>query len=285
MDIERIISDKRDITYLNRAFIFGMLPYKKVSSDVKDIVYDYGNIMFSIQRSPEKFYEIPYGTMARLLLHYISNEARTSNSRIVSFGKSLTSFLRHVGLSTGGKMMNKAKQQLLNILGVRFSLTKYRWDDGLNKKIIEKTEWREIADAVLMDWNDEHYGLHPQLDNIKTGEKNLIKLTESFYDDTKKHAFPLDMNVIRKIKNHALALDIYAWRNYKSFNAKSEKIKWEYLMTQFGTSMEINSKTKYRFIEMFTKTVHELKNVCDVDNLIPEKDGLLFIESTPQKLF
>jgi hypothetical protein len=63
-------------------------------------------------------------------------------------------------------------------------------------------------------------------------------LSQSFFDELKKHPVPVEGAAVRQIVNNSLALDVYCWLAYHlhSLNAPIT-ISWKALHGQFGRSV------------------------------------------------
>ena len=63
-------------------------------------------------------------------------------------------------------------------------------------------------------------------------------LSQSFFDELKKHPVPVEEAAVRQIANNSLALDVYCWLAYRlhSLNAPIA-ITWKALHSQFGRSV------------------------------------------------
>ena len=61
------------------------------------------------------------------------------------------------------------------------------------------------------------------------------RLSETFFNQLRQHAVPLDEAAIRHIRNSSMALDVYCWLAYRLHSLTSEKpITWTALAGQFG---------------------------------------------------
>ena len=63
-------------------------------------------------------------------------------------------------------------------------------------------------------------------------------LSQSFFDELKKHPVPVEEVAVRQIANNSLALDVYCWLAYRlhSLNAPIS-VSWKALHAQFGRSV------------------------------------------------
>ncbi len=63
-------------------------------------------------------------------------------------------------------------------------------------------------------------------------------LSQSFFDELKRHPVPVEEAAVRQIANNSLALDVYCWLAYRlhSLNAPIT-VSWKALHGQFGRSV------------------------------------------------
>ncbi len=76
-------------------------------------------------------------------------------------------------------------------------------------------------------------------DNVQGGLfVENASLSQSFFEELKKHPVPVEEAAVRQIANNSLALDVYCWLAYRlhSLNAPIS-ISWKALHGQFGRSV------------------------------------------------
>jgi hypothetical protein len=63
-------------------------------------------------------------------------------------------------------------------------------------------------------------------------------LSQSFFDELKKHPVPVEEAAVRQIANNSLALDVYCWLAYRLHSLSSPiTVSWKALHGQFGRSV------------------------------------------------
>jgi hypothetical protein len=76
-------------------------------------------------------------------------------------------------------------------------------------------------------------------DNVQGGlfvEK--ASLSQSFFDELKKHPVPVEEAAVRQIANNSLALDVYCWLAYRLHSLDTPiSVSWKALHGQFGRSV------------------------------------------------
>lgn len=172
---------------------------------------------------------VPYGSRARLILLFLQTEAIKTNSREIELGKSLRSWLKRLNVPIGGKSMRDVKEQATRISRCRMT---FEIKDGNKIGLINQN----IVDTAL--FTDEHDGALLE----------TVRLSESFFDQLKRHPVPLQESAIRAISNNSQALDIYFWLVYRLHERVTvQKISWPALKAQFGASYTHMRNFKIRF--------------------------------------
>ena len=92
------------------------------------------------------------------------------------------------------------------------------------------------------------------VDNSEEGQGSLFvetaRLSETFFNQLRQHAVPLDEAAIRHIRNSSMALDVYCWLAYRLHSLTSEKpITWTALAGQFGAGIKLRKHFKAAFSE------------------------------------
>jgi hypothetical protein len=171
----------------------------------------------------------PFGSLPRLLLCWITSEALAKSDRRLELGGSLNGFLRSLGLNpaTGGGPRGDAKRlhsqmERLFRAAISFDYTDERRTAWVNMEITsDGCLWWDLKDpdqfALWGSW---------------------IVLGEKFYEAITSHPVPLDLRVLRALKQSPLALDLYTLLVYKNFTAttrgKTLTIPWYGLKDQLG---------------------------------------------------
>ncbi|SDD96489.1 RepA protein [Belnapia rosea] len=76
------------------------------------------------------------------------------------------------------------------------------------------------------------------------------RLSETFFEQLKKHPVPLEEGAIRAISNNSQALDIYCWLAYRlHVLPQARTVSWPALYAQFGSSYKKLAHFKMRFVD------------------------------------
>ncbi|QDT37677.1 replication protein RepA [Stratiformator vulcanicus] len=174
---------------------------------------------------------LPYGTIPRLLLFWITTETLRQKSRKITLGDSLSGFMRELDLTpTGGRWgsIPRLKKQMERLFRAKISFEERRTDGEL-----KGTRWLDmpVAPQGELWWN------HQQPDQSSL-LGSWIELGEAFYDSILAAPVPVDLRALLALKNSPLALDLYAWSTYRTHrvNRSGRKafIPWRGLAKQFG---------------------------------------------------
>ena len=115
--------------YIHAGFAMTALPHKR--TDAVEWVRDGGDIRLRIESGKNHDGEtagIPFGYVARLILLYLQTEAIKTRSREVELGRSMHSWLKAMGLNSGGKGYEAVREQSRRLSLCR--LTFYRLSEG-----------------------------------------------------------------------------------------------------------------------------------------------------------
>lgn len=178
---------------------------------------------------------VPFGAIARLILIYLQSEALRTGSRDVELGGSLRAFLGRLGISVGGKTARLVREQAERISRCRLTFHATRRGGSMLVN-------QNIVDVAMF------------VDNSEEGQGSLFvetaRLSETFFNQLKQHAVPLDEAAIRHIRNSSMALDVYCWLAYRLHSLTSEKpITWAALAGQFGAGIKLRKHFKAAFNE------------------------------------
>jgi len=83
------------------------------------------------------------------------------------------------------------------------------------------------------------------------------RLSETFFQQLKKHAVPLDEAAIRHIRTSSMALEVYCWLAYRLHSLVAPKpITWAALAGQFGAGIRLRKHFKPAFVESLALAVY-----------------------------
>ena len=235
-------ADARDagaLGFMARAMVQATLPHRKVEGN--EFERRNGSFTLTLQ-APSKI-GLPYGSIPRLLLAWVTTEAVKTKSRELELGDSMSAFMAELGLQpTGGA--NGSITRLKNQTRRLFSATvTASYEDD---KQITDMGYR-LADKSVLWWHSkdpEQAGLW----------KSTVTLSEHFFNEVIDRPVPIDMRAIKALKQSPMALDIYTWLTYRSSYLKRRTvIPWSSLALQFGSDYSRLRDFKHAFIDELAK--------------------------------
>lgn len=221
-----LFDDEQNMNVLHSGFALTALPHKKTD---ETFYTRKGGQNDEIILRVETGYEpnnaavgIPYGSLARLILIYLSTEAVKNNSRVVELGSSMSSFLQRVGIQKSGKSASLVREQAKRISMCRLTF----YSEKTNKTNILNGSFVRSA-VIFPQKNDDQ----PQL------WQDTVELDEVFYTSLTTHPLPLREVAVQELCGKSLALDIYIFLAYRLHVLdKPTKVSWGSLFKQFGAS-------------------------------------------------
>ena len=238
------------------------LLYKRQNGPYKLIMISGGNT------------KLPYGNLPRLLLAWVCTEAVRTQSRELVLGKSLSEFMRTLGMEPVGGGATGARTRLRNQMRRLFSA---------HVRLIHEHEHGEqfvssaIADRGEFWWNERKPD-EPSLWESK------IELGEKFFEEIIRHPVPLDMNILKALKRCSLGLDLYLWLTYRTFTLRApQRLTWKQVYRQFGTdSAKVSNKFIVRdFRENVLRELKKIKTAWPDLNYATAKGVLILSPSKP----
>lgn len=188
---------------------------------------------------------LPYGTLPRLLLAWLSSEAIKTNSRELELGTSMAAFMRELGMaSTGGAngTVIRLKEQIKRLFSTRITCVNDHEDYFINKNF-------DIASSANVWWT-------PKDPNNEKEWRSSVVLNETFFNELIDRPVPLDLRALQALKRSPMALDIYAWLTYRmSYLKKTTNIPWKLLQLQFGAEYSQTRIFKRKFLDHLKKVI------------------------------
>lgn len=229
-----------------------------------------GNLALFMQsglRQGEKIPEpigLPYGSIPRLLLTWISSEVTKTKERVLILGSRLSEFLSKLELSRQGGArgdITRLKEQMQRLFSATISF-QYA-EPGY-----ETYGGFKLADSVTL-WPN------PKRPEDVTWRSEIV-LSERFYNEIINASIPIDIGAIKLLKNSALALDIYCWLTYRmSYLKQPTVIPWDSLRLQFGSDYANTKQGKYEFKRKFITQLKKVLIVYNRANVEAIENGLM----------
>jgi hypothetical protein len=133
-------------------------------------------------------------------------------------------WLRRLGIPVGGKSMRDVRDQAERISRCRMT---FQIQAGSKRGLMNQS----ILDTSMFV-DDDSEGAQGTL-LLETA-----RLSETFYEQLRRHPVPVEEAAIRGLANNSMALDIYCWLAYRLHSLQEPKaITWKALHAQFGRSV------------------------------------------------
>lgn len=228
-----------DVGFTARALVLCTLPHSKPKSN--EFVRVNGNYTLTML-APSKT-GLPYGTIPRLLLAWISTEIVRTKSKTLTLGNSLSEFLREIGLARqGGERgdITRLREQMRRLFSCYIDCSYHdkNRDASDGFKIVKKSEtW----------W-------HPQNSEQAGLWQSSLTVSDEFYDEVMAAPIPLDLRALKALRRSPLALDLYMWLTFRNSYLKAETtITWTQLRMQFGAEYTRERAFKEAFLGSLQK--------------------------------
>jgi len=252
------------IGYMARAFVQATLPHKKIQEEV----FKRTNGTFTLSMwGPNG---LPYGTIPRLLLVWLTAEAVKTKRRELVVGDSLSAFMRQLDLvPTGGRWgtIARLREQTKRLFSTHINCT---YDD----KQSFQTANRQIVENAMLWWSPKQPGQAALWGST-------VLLSESFFQEVITGPVPIDMRALKRLRNSPMALDLYCWLAYRmSYLRKPTEIPWGALQSQFGANYPTTTRGRLDFKRNLLKHMGKIHTVYKEANVTQGKHGLLLKPSS-----
>ena len=257
--------------FMARAMVQATLPHSKVAGN--EFTRINGNYSLSIM-APSAI-GLPYGTIPRLLLAWLTTEAVKTKSRELELGDSLSGFMAEMDMMpTGGRWgsITRLKDQSRRLFASSITAV---YESGPGFAVINQA----VADRAQFWWDNKH----PEQAGLW---KSTVTLSENFFNEVIDRPVPIDMRAIRALKKSPLALDIYTWLTYRMSYLKSPTVvSWAGVAMMLGSSYAELRDFKKAFLNELRKVllVYPSANVEVLPDGLRIKPSLTHIPMTKGK--
>ena len=234
-----------DLGFMARLLALCSLPRSNPGNQYQ---YQRVNGPYRLILSRTGLHKLPHGSNPRLILAWISTEAVRSGSREIVLGRSLSEFMRRLGISsTDGRGQARLRNQMKRLFNCSVQLN-YKAGDR------ETSATALVAELTDFWWNPKH----PDQTGLW---ESKVRLSEAFFNEIVSHPVPLDLTTLKALKRSPLGLDLYLWAVYRTFALRAPlRLSWRLLYSQFGSDPDKASDK--RTVDAFrTKCLRELKKI------------------------
>jgi len=268
--IQTLLDDGKEFDhgYIAQAVVLASIPHSKP----KETYFRRQNGDYTLKMIADPEIGLPYGSIPRLLLAWITTEAVRTKNRELVLGESLAGFMRQLDIEpTGGKKgtITALRQQIKRLFAtmISFTYSDNEHDAGVNMLII---------DGYDLWWSPKNIN--------QTGLwKSTMTLNEKFFKEITSRPIVFYTYALKLLRKSPMALDIYMWLTYKNSYSKNPiTIPWESLQLQFGASYPMTTQGKQDFKRKFTEAIKKVKAVypeAKKVEILPE--GLRYVPGQP----
>jgi len=223
------------VGFVARALTMATLPHKAVLGC--EFTRQNGLYTLSIL-APSKI-GLPYGSIPRLLLSWVTTEAVRTRSPVLELGPTLSDFMAELGYTpTGGEKgdITRLRNQMTRLFSSSISCI---YDDKSKTRIVNVN----IAEEACLWWN-------PKTPDQLPLWKSTITLGSGFFKEIIEKPVPIDIRALKLLKRSPMALDIYCWLTHRLFYLqKPVEIPWAGLQLQFGADYTRERDFKAAFLQ------------------------------------
>jgi hypothetical protein len=253
------------VGYMARALVQATLPHKATKEKI--FTRRNGALEMTIM-SP---HGLPFGSVPRLLLSWLTTEAVRTRSPVLVLGSSLSAFMAELNLGrTGGKNggITRFKNQTIRLFSSAISCSYV-------DETMAKGGGFNIAKEYHLWWN-------PKEPNQLPLWKSSVVLSTDFFNEIIEKPVPIDMDALLKLKRSPMALDIYFWLTYRlSYLHKDLLLPWPLLQMQFGADYAQDAEGQYNFKRKFLLRLKDVQAIYDKARVFDADKGLLLRPSPP----
>jgi hypothetical protein len=211
----------------------------------------------------------PFGIIPRLLLFWITTEVVRMRERRIELGNTLSDFMWELGFDPHSRGKRSDAKRLRDQMERLFSCRMSFHEALSNEKGHKGKRWMnmEIAPEGELWWD-------PRAPGQSALWGSWIELGERFFHAILTAPVPVDMRALRGLRRSPLALDFYAWANYRVFTLhESQFIPWRSLMQQMGAGYT----NVWEFARKAQAALRAVKEVSHIKISFPQTGGGLWL--------
>lgn len=242
--------------YMARALTLATMPHRRTA----ETEFERRNGAFTLTMLSPSRIGLPYGSVPRLLVAWLTTEAVRTREREIVLGERLSEFMAKLDLvPTGGRWgtITRLRDQMQRLFASSVSCT---YEDGNRWS----TDSVRVADRADLWWS-------PKQPEQAALWRSMVVLGERFFDEAVQSPVPVDLRALKALRRSPMALDIYCWLTHRmSYLRKPLVIPWAALQTQFGADYRLTRQFKAKFLQQ----LRAVKAVYPAALVAPEEGGL-----------
>lgn len=259
------------LAFMARALVLATMPHSKPEG----LIFKRQNGFYTLRMVGHEDFGLPYGSLPRLLLVWLTTQAVRYKTQVLSLGDTLTEFLNELGLARqGGKRgdITRLRNQMFRLFTTSVSCTYHDKEHGR-----AGYEGYNIAKSFDVWWNP----LDPDEDRVLS--QSVVTLSSDFYNEIIERPVPVDFRVLKALSRSPMQIDIHVWLNHRMSYVKvpTNPIPWPVLKMQFGADYADNAQGIRDFKKSFLKNLLPVKGLYK-DLKVEEdkhKNGLILCPS------
>ena len=209
---------------------------------------------------------LPWGSRARLVLHYVTSEAIKSQSPEVDMGRSLRNFLTRIGAPIGGKNAKIVAEAVYDVAGAEIVLGGF---DGRRATVRGSKVAKEVSFWIERGHTIQEAFWRP-----------AMTLSHDFFEAINERPVPLNAEHLAALARSPRRMDLYLWLTYRTAAIRrgaSVGIRLDDLRSIFAPDVAPSNVRHFR-----AAIKRDLAAVCGVHPFRVDLNGnLLELRRTP----
>lgn len=247
--------------FMARAMVQATMPHSKVDGNE----FSRTNGAYTLSMLAPSRIGLPYGSIPRLLIGYLTTEAVQQKQREIVLGASLSRFMAELGLdATGGRWgsIPRLRDQVTRLMACSISCT-WESEHALSLENIS------IADSANLWWK-------PKSPEQGALWESTVTLSERFFREVTESPIPIDLRALKALKRSPMALDVYVWLAYRmSFLKGNTSVPWTALQLQFGADYPTTPQGRRDFKKKFLRALAKVQLVYPAARVEPDTYHLI----------
>ena len=253
--------------YMARALTLATLPHREVPGHE----FKRENGLFRLSILAPSDVGLPFGSIPRLLLSWLTTEAVRTGSPVLELGPTLSAFMAKLDLARqGGKrgditrFRNQTVRLFSSMVSLKYSNNAIDFGAGFNIAKNYSLWWDPKSPDQLAFWT------------------STVTLGTDFFQDIIKSPVPVDLRALKCLKQSPMALDIYCWLTHRMFYLEKEiEIPWRLLQMQCGAGYALDGRGPLDFKRNFLLRLKKVHEVYPQANVGVGKTGLILRPNPP----